>query len=198
MIPTRVTHRPPRHISLLLCAWIAGLTLILSGCDSKGPPDSWEEVDQTGEPRLFERRQSHPALADLDGFYLTQPEGEAIEHLKETYCKHPVRRESQYGDDAYFLGCRLTDNSTLAFIRIGIWPKIGNRVATLEVQRKSTRPAAVYGQARSLLGAPTHQRLEPRMIEFVTDDYRLFADWDSGLDAPAHIVVGLDPEWSAE
>jgi hypothetical protein len=36
------------------------------------------------------------------------------------------------------------------------------------------------------------------MIEFITDTHRMFADWDSGLANPAHIAVGLDPDWSGE
>jgi predicted small lipoprotein YifL len=189
-------NAPLTHPFMVLV--LAALLTALAGCKSEGPPDAWEDVDPEAQPTLFEMRASHPALADLKGLYLTQPKEEAVAHLKETYCKDPVRRESQYGDDAYFLGCRLKDDATLAFMRIGIWPRIGNRVATLEIQRKDTKPATVYHQFRELVGKPTQERLEPRMIEFITDTHRMFADWDSGLDKPAHIAVGLDPDWSGE
>ncbi|GEM_PF-5097484 len=190
------SRRLTGRLAVVLLAGLLGAPLV--GCESDGPPSSWEKADPNSRTDLFEMRHSHPTPVDLEGFYLTQPADEAVEHLKTTYCKNPVRRESQYGDDAYFLGCKLEDHPDLTYLRIGIWPRIGNRIATIEIQRKDTKPATVYDQFKSMMGEPVDHRLEPRLIEFITEDHRMFADWDSGLDGPAHIVVGLDPDWSAQ
>jgi len=193
----RTTVRPSR-------ATIAALAILLAfastACRSDTtPPEQWEEVDMAEQPALFEMRNGHPALADLDKLHLGQPRDAAVEALG-AYCEHPVRRDSGlFGGDAYFLGCRLEDGETLRYVRVGFWPKIDDRVATLEVKRPTVPPAAVRRAFLDVFEESPDQKLQLRRIQMTSDRYRMFADWDhDGLEGPVHLVVGFAPDVSLE
>lgn len=102
------------------------------------------------------------------------------------------------GSDAYFLGCRLEGHETIESLRVGFWPDIGERVATLEYKRKTVPPPAVRQRYLAVVDEKDlEETLEPRSIRIKSARYRLFADWDEGEDGPAHIVVGFSPHLPA-
>lgn len=187
-------RQPARPLAAILLLGLALLALA-AGCKSDQPPDAWKTVSLEDHPPVFEMRQGHPALARLEGLHLTQSHDAAVAALKKHYCPHPVRKDGRMGDDAYFLGCRLQDHPTLQFIRVGFWPSIDDRVATLEFKRKSLPPAVVHRRFQALNLEPTNQHYQQRLIQIATKDYRLLADWDEGLEGPAHIIVGLAPDF---
>ncbi|MFB6263188.1 MAG: hypothetical protein ABEL76_06110 [Bradymonadaceae bacterium] len=174
--------------------------LLLSGCDrnSNDLPVSWDP-SPTGEfPTVLERRGKHPTPADLPNLALGQSKERALEHLK-TYCSDPVRREGGLWDGkAYFLGCRVEGEGDLDFVRVGFWPRLNDRVATLEVKRSSIPPVIVWRNIRNVLPNRTDTALLHRLIRIETKRYRLMADWDRGHDGPVHITVGFAPDISPD
>jgi hypothetical protein len=169
---------------------------LVAGCqDESTPPKDWSSVDQAQQPTLFEARNGHPALRDLEGLHLGQSHDEAMDAL-HTYCKNPVRREKGYfGGGAYFVGCRITEHDRLHYVRLGFWPRIDDRLATLEIKRATVPPMAVRHQALALFeGQQTEQTYQSRMLQVIGDTYRVYADWDEGLDGSTHIIVGFDPD----
>lgn len=186
------TLRPLLGLALVVAA--AGLA---AGCDAQtGIPKSWGDVSAAEAPTIFERRQGHPALADLEGFYLGQRRSEARDDL-ERYCRgEMLRRNSEdRSGEAYFLGCRVDDTPELSFVRVGFWPRLDDRVATLEVKRPTVSPAGVYGALHAFMREEPKQKvLNSRVIQVVYPDYRFLADWDQGLDGPTHLTVGFDPQ----
>jgi len=175
--------------------------VLASSCRDDGtPPDDWEEVELANAPRLFETRRGHPALVELEGLHLGQ-EPEPARKALRAYCEHPVRRDSrQMGSEAYFLGCRLEDRETIESLRVGFWPDIGERVATLEYKRKAVTPPAVRQRYLAVVDEDekdVEETLEPRSIRITSARYRLFADWDEGKEGPAHIVIGFSPHLPA-
>ncbi len=202
-LPTRRSPSPrkrQRPLDLFSICILLGLScLLVSSCrDDSTPPDSWEEVELANEPQLFETRQGHPALIELEGLHLGQKSEPARSALRK-YCEHPVRRDSrQMGSDAYFLGCRLEDHETIESLRIGFWPDIGERVATLEYKRKAVPPRTVRQRYLTVVDEEgVDETLEPRSVRITSARYRLFADWDEGKDGPTHIVVGFSPHLPA-
>ena len=170
-----------------------------AGCksDSK-PPEAWPEVTEGDQPTLFEHRAGHPAIAEIDGLYLGQEHDAALRALAD-YCKHPVKRGAgMFGGDAYFVGCRLEDRAPLQYIRLGFWPRIDERVATLEIKRDSVPPPVVRKQFLALLDGKPNETLSHRIIQMTAGRYRFFADWDEGLDGPTHLIIGFSPNISLE
>lgn len=181
------------------CILLGLCCLLVTSCrDDSTPPDSWEDIELASEPQLFEIRQGHPALAELEGLHLGQKNEPARSALRE-YCEHPVRRDSrQMGSDAYFLGCRLEDHETIESLRVGFWPDIGERVATLEYKRRAVPPPTVRQRYLAVVDeSNVEETLEPRSVRIASAQYRLFADWDEGSDGPTHIVVGFSPHLPA-
>lgn len=187
----------PLMLLLFAVASLAGL----AGCDSRdGTPETWADVSLDAQPKLFERRHGHPALADLEDLHLGQSR-EAAEATIDQYCGDDVleRGEGPLGGDATFYGCRIDDQETVQFVRVGFWPRLDNRVATLEVKRSSVPPAAVYRSFRKLLDQkPDKELLRANIVQLEYPNYRLFADWDQGLDGPTHLTVGFDPDIAPE
>lgn len=172
------------------------VTLAAVGCrNDETPPETWKTVDMAAQPTLFEMRDGHPALADLDGLFLGQPKKKALEAL-HAYCKHPVRRDAgMMGGEAYFLGCRLETHETLNYVRVGFWPKIDERVATLEIKRTPVPPHAVRRAYLDILEESPKETYNPRRLQIVSNSYRLFADWDAeGREGPVHVMVGFAPD----
>jgi len=187
--------------ALALSMWTLASFVGLGGCDSRnGTPQAWADVSLDGQPELFERRHGHPALANLEDLHLGQSREAARETL-DPYCGDDVieRGEGPLGGDATFYGCRIDDMEAVQFVRVGFWPRLDNRVATLEVKRSSVPPAAVYRAFRRLLESePDKQVLRSQIVQLEYPEYRLFADWDQGLEGPTHLTVGFDPEISME
>lgn len=187
-----------RFVSALLVAVAVGL---VAGCDDPGgPPDSWADVSLEDQPRLFESRRGHPALSDIDDLYLGQSREGGLETI-DRYCGDDVieRGEGLLGGDASFRGCRVDEEGTVKFVRAGFWPRLDDRVSTLEVKRSSVPPAAVYESIRRLMDDdPKKKVLRDQIVQLEYRDYRFFADWDEGLDGPTHLTVGFDPEIPVE
>lgn len=182
------------HLSTLLLLFAAcTLTGLWAGCDEDARPAAWDRWGDTGTaPELLERRHGRPALTDLDGLYLGQPAEEGRTNL-ESYCDDPVRRE-QEGSGAYFLGCPADQVDGVEMIRVGFWPRIDERVATLEVKRTFVAPPAVWSALQPFVDSATETNRTAQTITALDDNWRFFADWDQGYDGPVHLTVGLDPD----
>lgn len=192
----RDRRRRSLPLRLAVAVLMSSLAFAAVACDSHNePPASWKEVDLDQQPQLLEKRNGHPALAELEEFYLGQSRDSAKNAL-DSFCEETVRRDSgSLGGDAYFLGCRIEDHPVLEFVRIGFWPKLDERVATLEIKRSSVPPAAVYGRFQQVFDeSADDSTLLQQAIQIETPNYRFFADWDEGLDGPTHLVVGFAPD----
>lgn len=196
----RDSYRRSLPLRLVVGVLVLSLACATVACDSRNePPASWEEVNLDEQPPLLEKRNGHPALAELEEFYLGQSR-DAAKNALDSLCEETVRRDSgSLGGDAYFLGCRIEDHPVLEFVRIGFWPKLDERVATLEIKRNPVPPAAVYGRFQQVFQqgfdeSPDDMTLLQQAIQIETPNYRFFADWDEGLDGPTHLVVGFAPD----
>jgi len=195
-------RRSPRAIRSPVATVLSALAVALlgpltGGCESDGTrPEAWTDVSLDDQPNLFERRRGHPALTDLRDLYLGQSRDSALETIRR-YCGDDVieRGEGMFGGEATFLGCRVERDGPVQFVRVGFWPRLDERVATLEVKRTSVPPAAVYDSFRRLIDEePDNRVLRPQIVQLEYPEYRLFADWDQGLDGPTHLTVGFDPK----
>lgn len=121
-----------------------------------------------------------------------------MEILKST-CPNTVRRDSNsLSAEAFFVGCRLaaSEDSPLHSLRVGFWPRIDTKSATLEVKRDHVDPGVVWHRFRQAVDDDQirRKRWTGNILMVWTPTYRLFADWDEGDDGPTHITVGFAPE----
>ncbi len=171
------------------------------GCESKPPEqrwaERWDDREIAEHPQIIERRDGRPAFVEIEELYLGQSKAEAKQALR-SYCGDDlVRRGSGHSDDqAYFVGCRLEDDSPLRFVRVGFWPKLDDAVAVIEIKRESLIPSAMLDQFERLVddGDIERQAIKDHLVAFDTSRHRLYADWDEGFDDPAHLVVGFVPK----
>jgi len=191
-IKTLTRHLRPATTLLALAA-LFGIAPLTNGCDSddRTIPEAWSSLSLEQAPTLFEQRDGHPAPADLPGeLHLGQAHDAAMEILKST-CPNTVRRDSNsLSAEAFFVGCRLAESEAgpLHSLRIGFWPRIDKKSATLEAKRDHVDPGIVWRRFRQVVDEDQirRKRWTGNILMVWTPRYRLFADWDEGDDGPHH------------
>ena len=158
------------------------------GCQQRPEPPTQQEIDAipadapvlfVGAPRV--------SLEGLDGIWLGQSQQEA-EAVMSKMCKRFVELKEPH---AVFKGCHLPDHKFIYSFRVGFSPKIENRVFTLETKRRPVDQALVRKRFWQAFPTLKTDYVRQGLLKAETGTYNMFADWEDGMDGPAHILVGL-------
>ncbi len=133
-------------------------------------------------------------LDGIEEFYLGQSFEEASKFLQKR-CVKPLELAPDWKRaNTFFLGCLLPDDAKLLSFRIGFHPQLDKQVFTLEVKRANLGLNVIRAQFYKRLGKPFEDIPKAGVLRMRSTDYNLFASWDSGLDGPMHLIVGVNPE----
>lgn len=185
-------------LTLLLAAGLLA-TLGLTACDRTIPPPSPEEQQKIlkDAPQIFDETDGKVSLDGLPGVYLGQPKDEALAAVKKLCPKPMEYRAGEMGDNAWFRGCVLKEaRGPITSVRVGFWPRLGDRVATLEVKRGDATLDQIRERFRQFAGKLSVDLPHPGMVEMRGQKYQMMADKDDGKDAPAHIAFGYTQKWA--
>lgn len=194
----RLTARNAGFFAVALL-WTAGA---LAGCHARdqapGPAERAEILK--GAPELFAAPTTErgPAFADVDALYLGQSQEDALAHL-EKLCPNPMDyRSGELGEGAWFRGCVLREPiAGVLSVRVGFWPKLGNRVSTLDIKRDDITLAQAREHFRTLLGDTLEaEHPHPGLVEMFGAQYQMMADIDEGPEGPTHIAFGYTHKWA--
>jgi hypothetical protein len=191
-----------RALPLLTYATMTGVlavTLLSTvACEHhrKVPPLSEEEIREltADQPQLFIDTGATLTLEGMEDLYLGQSYEDGMEALR-SYCGERINvfdggwRHS----DAVFKGCLVDEGSTTITLRAGFWPFNDNRVSTLEIRSQRVSLPVVRARFTELSDELTMDLPRRGLLQMANSRYRLVANWDEGLDQPAHITVGYHP-----
>lgn len=170
---------------------------VLAACEEKTPAPTAEERQQilADAPDLFVADDRRLSLEGVESFYLGQPKQQALEAL-EAFCPKTMDyRAGKEANDAWFRGCVLPEpREGIISVRVGFWPVLDERVATLEVQRTGVSLAAARERFRDLVDELIVDLHRPGIVEMRSHTYQMLADVDDGTAGPTHITVGFNPQ----
>ena len=133
-------------------------------------------------------------LDGIEEFYIGQSFEDASVFLKKR-CVKPLELAPDWKRaNTFFLGCLLPDDPKLLSFRIGFHPQLNKQVFTLEVKRPNIMLDAIRAQFYKRLGEPFEDIPKAGVLRMRSKQHNLFASWDSGLDGPMHLIVGVNPE----
>ncbi len=181
---------------LLLAVFLPALAL--AACDRKLPPPSPEQQQAIlkDAPPIFATEHDHATLRGLDGIFLGQDKKAALAKLRQLCPKTMEYHNGFLGGDATFQGCVFDKpRGPISSIRVGFWPRIGDKVATLEVKRDDIRLDQVRERFRQFAGKLSVDVPHPGMVEMRAQKYQIMADDDQGKNAPVHIAFGYTQKW---
>lgn len=177
-------------------------TLLLTACDRKLPPPSEEEREAILQdaPEIIVTEDDRISLAGIDSLYLGQPNDEALAALAELCPKTMDYNTGEIGESASFRGCVFSEpKGEVRSVRVGFWPKIDDRLATLEVKRADIELEAVRERFRDFVDDElTVDLLRSGLLEMRSTKYQLMADTDDGPQGPTHITMGYSPKYVDE
>lgn len=189
------SHRSRRSLCALATLLVLGVALV--ACEPESPPPSEKEAKQIleGQPELFIERDKHWTLEGLDGIELGQPRDEALEALSEICPQTMEYRAGNLGDNAWFRGCEFErPHDGVVSVRVGFWPKLDDRVSTLEIKRLNASAPVVSERFRQLVGEVESEVVRSAFVQMRGKKYQMMADWDEGKNGPAHIAAGFNPD----
>ncbi len=167
---------------------------LLSSCQEqkKLSPTEIEDLVKTGPRILF--NDGEVRLDGIEEFYIGQSFEDASRFLKKR-CVNPLELKPDWKRaNTFFLGCLLPEDPKLLSFRIGFHPKLDKKVFTLEVKRVNTNLALIQAQFYKELGTPFEDIPKAGVLRMRSEAYNLFASWDSGMDGPMHLIVGVNPD----
>jgi hypothetical protein len=170
---------------------------VLAACEEKTPAPTPEERQDilADAPDLFVVDERGVTLEGVESFYLGQPKDQALEALQDFCPKTMDYRAGKEDKDAWFRGCVLPEaRGSITSVRVGFWPVLDERVATLEVQRTGVSVAAARERFRDLVDELSVDLHRPGIVEMRSHTYQMLADVDDGTQAPTHITVGYNPQ----
>ncbi|MGM0556842.1 MAG: hypothetical protein ACQEVA_10735 [Myxococcota bacterium] len=173
------------------------MILGLAACKSEQKEPSADEARQIleGQPEIFVERGSHYSLQGMDGIVLGQPKDQALAALEELCPRTMEYRVGKFGGNAWFRGCEFNrPRDGIVSIRVGFWPKLDDRVATLEIKREGLSAPVVSERFRQLVGDVDSEIVRSGFVQMRAETYQMMADWDEGKQGPAHIATGFNPE----
>ncbi len=177
-------------------------TLLLTACDRKLPPPSAEEREAILQdaPEIIVTDDERISLAGIESLYLGQPADEALEALDELCPKTMDYQTGEMGKSASFRGCVFSEpKGEVLSVRVGFWPKIDDRLATLEVKRSDIELDAVRERFRDFVDDDLSvDLLRSGLLEMRSTKYQLMADTDDGPQGPTHITMGYSPKYVDE
>lgn len=190
--------RHPLSFSLpLLPAFVCLVGLgALSACDPapSTPDEAQLERLLEGQPDIFVQTDPHYTLEGLEGIHLGQPRDAALEALSRICPETMEYRAGDLGARAWFRGCEFPRaRQGIVSVRVGFWPNIDDRVATLEVKRLGLSSPVVSARFRQHIGGVNEEMIRSGFVQMRGERYQMMADWDDGKDGPAHIATGFNP-----
>lgn len=188
------------HIRPAAALVLAALTTTTLACrPPQAAPMTDDEIARAteGQPRIFLVDERGLTLEGAEQFYLGQDEAQALEELDRLCGKPEVYDGGWRHKGAVFKGCIIENGPEVRTVRVGFWPHNGNRVSTLEVKHKPLPYEAVRARFTQTFGADALVSDVPRhgALIMATEQYKLFAHWDEGIDSPTHVTVGFEPVW---
>jgi len=151
-------------------------------------------------PELFvpERGERGPGLAGIGDIYLGQDKDAALAELAKICPKTMEYRAGKAGEDAWFRGCVLksSEQHGILSVRVGFWPRIGDRVSTLDVKRDNITLEQARERFREIVPELKGEYPHPGLVEMHGEKYQMLADIDEGADGPTHVVVGYTKPWA--
>lgn len=194
--PRALRFRRPRTAlvaSLVAIAVIFGL----AACKSEEKSPSADQVRQIleGQPEVFVESDPHYSLQGMDDIVLGQSKDEALAALEKLCPKTMEYRAGNLGGDAWFRGCEFNrPRDGVISMRVGFWPKLDDRVATLEIKREGLSAPVVSERFRQLVGGVNSEIVRSGFVQMRAEKYQMMADWDEGKEGPAHIATGFNPD----
>ncbi|AWV88239.1 hypothetical protein DFR33_101261 [Bradymonas sediminis] len=144
-------------------------------------------------PELFvpEAGERGPGLVGIGNIYLGQEKDAALAELAKICPKTMEYRAGDAGENAWFRGCVLRKSKDgILSVRVGFWPRIGDRVSTLDIKRDDITLEQARERFRALVPEVTGEYPHPGVIEMRAEKYQMLADIDEGVDGPTHVAVG--------
>lgn len=185
------------RLAALLLALVGLSSLSLAGCKSETKPPSAQEARQIleGQPQIFIEKDDHFTLEGLDGIAVGDAKQEALDELESVCPKTMEYRVGKLGGDAWFRGCEFDKpRDGVISVRVGFWPHLDDRVATLEVKREGLSAPVVSERFRQFVGGVQSETVRSGFVQMRAEKYQMMADWDEGKDGPAHIAAGFNPD----
>lgn len=188
-----------KHLGLI----VLFVVICMVGCkprDVARTPQEHEEILKDA-PELFvaEKGARGPTLVGIGDIYLGQKEEQALVELAKICPKTMEYRSGDAGEDAWFRGCVLKDpKDGILSVRVGFWPKLGNRVSTLDIKRDDITLSQSRERFRDLVAEVSGEYPHPGMLEMRGKKYQMLADVDQGTGGPTHVVIGYTRKWSEE
>lgn len=181
----------------LLCALSA---LFTAGCKRPGPPSPKERAEiLKGAPEIFvpETAERGPSFAGIGEIYLGQESDAALQELEKLCPKTMEYRAGDVGENAWFRGCVLKQPvGGILSVRVGFWPKLDERVATLDIKRDDITLGQARERFREFVDELRADYPHPGIVEMRGDKYQMMADIDEGADGPTHIALGYTHKWA--
>ena len=183
-----------RLIWLALIALICAPSLACERSHRATPLDDGEIQALTeGQPEIFVQKKGTLTLEGIEDLYLGQSNEEAMEVLDE-YCDVIKTFDGGWRhSDAVFKGCNIDAGDHYKTIRAGFWPFNDDRVSTLEIQDRVIPMDVVRARFSEISDALEEDLPRRGLLMMASNEYRMLANWDDGLDEPAHITIGFHP-----
>lgn len=175
------------------------VSLILPACDRKAEPPSPEERQAILQdaPSIFTRVDGNATLRGIENLYLGQSRDEALDELSEMCPRAMEYRTGEEKEKAWFRGCVFRQaRGPIVSVRVGFWPRLDNRVSTLEVKRADIGLEAVRERFREFVDEVTVDLPRPGLLEMRAKKYQIMADIDEGAEGPTHITLGYTKKWA--
>lgn len=144
-------------------------------------------------PQLFvpEDGERGPSLAGIGDIYLGQEKEAALAELAKLCPKTMEFRAGKAGENAWFRGCVLREPlDGIVSVRVGFWPRLDDRVSTLDIKRDNITLSQARERFRELVPELKGEYPHPGVIEMRAEKYQMLADIDDGVDGPTHIAMG--------
>lgn len=186
-----------RRLVIVLSVLCGLSSAALVACEADTEPPSPEQARQIleGQPQIFVEKDDHFTLEGLGDIAIGDSKPEALEEL-ETICPKTMEyRVGKLGGDAWFRGCEFTKpRDGVVSVRVGFWPSLDDRVATLEVKREGLSAPVVSERFRQFVGGVQSETVRSGFVQMRAQTYQMMADWDEGKEGPAHIAAGFNPD----
>lgn len=180
-----------------LLASILAVGLLVAGCDRDRTvePLTDDEIRELTEdqPEIFVEKMGTLTLEGIEDLYLGQSKDEAMEVLDD-YCQRIQTFDGGWRhSDAVFKGCIIEEDGEFTTIRAGFWPFNDNELSTLEIQDQAIAQKVVRARFSQIADELTEDLPRRGILMMASERYKLLANWDDGLDEPAHITIGFHP-----
>lgn len=182
-------------IALLLS--IVASALLSTACkrNRTAPTLSAEEIQELtkDQPDIFIKRDGSLTMEGVENLYLGQSYDDAMEVLDD-YCEVIKVFEGGWRHShAVFKGCIIGSGPEAKTIRAGFWPFNEDRLSTLEIQSRPIPQPVVRARFTEIADELKEDLPRRGLLVMASSRYRLLANWDDGVDEPAHITIGFHP-----